>query len=719
MPKIQEKNSQSLLDHANLCFEKNNIPTALTLFLQYLKDHPHDPDVLGKVGAIYLHTNQTAKALDYLEQSCNHLITNGKISYLLDLYKKNNGQERGAQYFNKLPCCFDKYFALYTLYKSENYRKSQENFLKACQYEPNTSRLLDNIIPLYCDYQYSEETLAAYKILYENQKSSIIINLLYINILLKFNAYEEAHSIVLQIVDKIQSIDIAASCSLIYFATAAGCDITVAKKILSLIQQSKLNINIVISHSGLSSLRYSHFIKKETLEFFLRLHDDQVLTWPWLTSKTFNICDQSLTKSQMTSPIDLDQILKDNKNLIFSLKKPDFIFDYLGLADSKIKTLKEEYYSFYHTDEKKEIITPQQERIALFCDRGIILFKQYFLEAIRDIQEKCDLFIICSDYEKQHINEHIKESNIISFDSFNPTNTYILETIKLIKSYKFNLIYYFECGTTYYNYFFPYFRLAKTQVTGLGMPHTTGIKEMDYIVQPSSLLKSEEQNKNFSEKLIYIKNILLYQPKGINEHLEPQGLPEGNLYMLHHSHFKIHFEMDEVIKEICKKDKEAKILIGSRPFYATLITLKTRLKEALGDDIFKQVVTLPTISVNELCSILRKSHVMLDSFYFSAGTTASESIYSCLPIVTYPNIKTSHITKVVEEIYQLLDSDLLKKYCIAESKTDYINKAVAIAKNKDLNQELSHEIKENLHKLEGQFERSSQEFSELIINLSK
>ncbi|QGP55145.1 putative O-linked N-acetylglucosamine transferase, SPINDLY family [Piscirickettsia salmonis] len=727
MPTIQEKKTQSLLDRANLCFEKNNIPTALTLFLQYLEDNPDDPDILGKVGAIYLHTNQAIKALDYLEKSCNLIVTTGKVSHLLDSYIKNNHEKRGIQYFNQLPNCFDKHFALYTLYKDKDHKNSQDNFIKACQNEPNSNRLLDNIVPLYCDYYYSKSMLSSYEMLYQNQRNSIIINLLYINILLKFNDYQKAKSILLNIIDKVQAIDIITACHLVYFTTTAGCNVTTAKKIINIIQKSKLNIHFIIHYSGINSLRYSYFIKKETLEFFLKLDDKQALAWPWLPSKALNINNKNLKdiNSQQKDIINLDKIIKDNKRLIFSFKKPDFIFNYLGLADSQIKELKESYSSIYTIKKAQEAAaTAKKEKIALFCDRGIILFNQYFSETIKNIKKQnknhieYDLFIICSDHEKQYMTTAIEETNIISFNSFKPTNAYMLEIIELIKSHKFNLIYYFECGTTYYNYFFPYFRLAKVQVTGLGMPHTTGIKEMDYIIQPSSLLDSQEQNNNFSEKLIYIKNILLYKPTGINEYLEPQGLPEGNLYMLHHSHFKIHFAMDDIIKEICQKDQNAKIIIGSKPFYATLITLKHRLKDTLGDQLFKQVVTLPNISVNELCSVLRKADVMLDSFYFSAGTTAAEAIYSCLPIVSFPDIKTSHITKIIEEIYQLLESNLLKQHCIATSKKDYTDKAITIATDKSLKQELSHEIKSNLYKLEGQFERASEELTKLLFNLS-
>ncbi len=44
--------------------------------------------------------------------------------------------------------------------------------------------------------------------------------------------------------------------------------------------------------------------------------------------------------------------------------------------------------------------------------------------------------------------------------------------------------------------------------------------------------------------------------------------------------------MDDIIKEICQRDPNAKIIIGSKPFYATLITLKHRLKDTLGDQRF-------------------------------------------------------------------------------------------------------------------------------------
>ncbi|ODN43763.1 tetratricopeptide repeat protein [Piscirickettsia litoralis] len=252
----------------------------------------------------------------------------------------------------------------------------------------------------------------------------------------------------------------------------------------------------------------------------------------------------------------------------------------------------------------------------------------------------------------------------------------------------------------------------------MGIPSSTGQPYVDYMIQQSSLLREENINKLYSENLILSKKVVLQKPK-TNSNLEAQGLPDGNLYMLHHYHFKVHPDMDEIIKEIILLDSNSRIIIGYMPTYSTLQCIQHRLFKTLGQQRYtNHIYTLKEQNMNQLLSIIKKADVALDTFYFGMGTTALECIYNNLPIVTYPSLSRTHISRVVQEIYIRLDSQLIKEHCIAESKNDYIYKTTQLATNKQLNNKIKTEIKENIDKIDQDQKIDSNSLAEILYSIS-
>ena len=63
-------------------------------------------------------------------------------------------------------------------------------------------------------------------------------------------------------------------------------------------------------------------------------------------------------------------------------------------------------------------------------------------------------------------------------------------------------------------YYLSFVRFAKIQVTSWGHPITTANTSIDYFLS-SILLKSELDNKIFTEKILYLKNLPMYFYKPI------------------------------------------------------------------------------------------------------------------------------------------------------------------------------------------------------------
>ncbi|WP_139121703.1 tetratricopeptide repeat protein [Piscirickettsia litoralis] len=223
------------------------------------------------------------------------------------------------------------------------------------------------------------------------------------------------------------------------------------------------------------------------------------------------------------------------------------------------------------------------------------------------------------------------------------------------------------------------------QAVGIGSPVTSGNNNIEYSIQPTTSLQEKKTQQYYSEKINYINGIFYGEINLAHINIEhSNSLPNGNIYMCHHSHFKIHPEMDDIFLEICNRDKNSVIVLGSLPYFSTLKAIEYRLSEKLGDKYKKHIFILPELNLASLQGILSKSHVMLDTLFFGSGTTAVEATHALLPVVSYPNLRHTYVSKIVEDIYNLLDCQHIKNACIAYNTNDYIEKCVEIATNHEL-----------------------------------
>ena len=86
-------------------------------------------------------------------------------------------------------------------------------------------------------------------------------------------------------------------------------------------------------------------------------------------------------------------------------------------------------------------------------------------------------------------------------------------------------------------------RAAKIQVCWLGYNNTTGIKNMDYLIADHNLIKKEEEESLYSEKVLYL-------PKIWNAMTLPDSLPEiqkNNLIFTYASFNNFHKISDDTI----------------------------------------------------------------------------------------------------------------------------------------------------------------------------
>ena len=239
-------------------------------------------------------------------------------------------------------------------------------------------------------------------------------------------------------------------------------------------------------------------------------------------------------------------------------------------------------------------------------------------------------------------------------------------------------------------------RAAPIQINFLGYPGTMGTKLYDYIISDKTIIQ-ENQKENYSEKIIYLTNC--YQPN-INERKITEKnfkksdfhLPEDKfIFCNFNSSYKITPKIFNTWAEILKEVNESILWI-----YSTNNNVKINLKkeaEKKGVDS-KRIIFAKKLKVEDHLKRIQLADIFLDTYPYSAHTTASDAIRVGLPIITIKG--KSFASRVASSL--LNDVNLNQLVC--SNIEEYKNLAIKLGKNtnnlKNIKKELSNSLKKTL-----------------------
>jgi predicted O-linked N-acetylglucosamine transferase (SPINDLY family) len=253
-----------------------------------------------------------------------------------------------------------------------------------------------------------------------------------------------------------------------------------------------------------------------------------------------------------------------------------------------------------------------------------------------------------------------------------------------------DVLVYADIGMDPFGYFLAYSRLAPVQCATFGHPVTSGLPSIDYFIS-SRLFEPEDAQDHYRERLVRLDALPLYiprpappaRPKGRSE----LGLPlDKHLYacpmMLH----KFHPDFDAAMAAILRRDPKAEILLfrdGRFPRRHEALLRRFRSAHA---DVADRLRFLPWASPDDLLSIILASDVIIDTFHFSAGTTAFLVFALGTPMVTLPGAYArGRPTYGCYLKMGLMD-------CVARDPDDFVDIAVRIATTPELRGSLRERI---------------------------
>lgn len=237
------------------------------------------------------------------------------------------------------------------------------------------------------------------------------------------------------------------------------------------------------------------------------------------------------------------------------------------------------------------------------------------------------------------------------------------------------------------------YRPAPIQITYLGLPATTGLPSIDYVIADRFLIP-EEAAPYYSEKPLYMPDVYQVSDRkrgvGPKPSRESCGLPaESFVFCSLNNNYKYTPEVFDVWMNILRRTPGSVLwLLSDNPWAEANLYHEA---EARGIERTRLVFALRASPENYLARYA-VADLFLDTFPFNAGTTANDALWMSLPVLTYSG--RSFASRMAGALLTAAKLDVLITY----NMKDYEEKAVWLANNPDECRRLRehlHDVHEN------------------------
>lgn len=179
-------------------------------------------------------------------------------------------------------------------------------------------------------------------------------------------------------------------------------------------------------------------------------------------------------------------------------------------------------------------------------------------------------------------------------------------------------------------------RAAPLQVSYLGYPGTVGAEYMDYIIADRILIP-QQHRQYYDEKIVYLPNS--YQANDSSKEIADRqftraelGLPEDAfVFCCFNNNYKITPELFDIWMRLLHQVDRSVFWL----FEGNGSAVRNLRKEAVRRGIDPaRMIFAPRMGLPEHLARHRQADLFLDTFYCNAHTTASDSLWAGLPLVT-------------------------------------------------------------------------------------
>jgi predicted O-linked N-acetylglucosamine transferase (SPINDLY family) len=234
-------------------------------------------------------------------------------------------------------------------------------------------------------------------------------------------------------------------------------------------------------------------------------------------------------------------------------------------------------------------------------------------------------------------------------------------------------------------------RPAPIQVNYLGYPGTMGAQYIDYIIADRIMIR-ENQHEFYSEKIVFLPNS--FQPTDRKRRLADKiftraevGLPlEGFVFCCFNTNYKITPDVYDIWMRILKQvDGSVLWLFAESPTVASRLKSEAATRRVNAE----RLIFAPLMSLPEHQARLRLADLFLDTLPYNAGTTASDTLWAGLPVLTH--IGDTFAGRMAASILNAIHLPEL----ITTTPEDYEVLAIDLAMHPDKLKEIKHKLDRN------------------------
>lgn len=235
-------------------------------------------------------------------------------------------------------------------------------------------------------------------------------------------------------------------------------------------------------------------------------------------------------------------------------------------------------------------------------------------------------------------------------------------------------------------------RLAPIQLTGWGLPHTSGVRNIDYYIS-SELAEPPDGDDHYVETLVRLPGLpCCYLSERLELHELPRSffvLPSGApLFGCLQSLYKLHPCFDEALEQLAIANPDAAFVFVENPRAGVTQRFVERVKVS-APHFHDQMVMLATMNRHQFIALSNCIDVLLDPFFYCSGITFYESTFVGTPTVTLEGRFLR--SRFVAAAYRLMGVD---NPPIAHSVAEYVAIATRLIQNREDLDQLRQELRQ-------------------------
>lgn len=181
-------------------------------------------------------------------------------------------------------------------------------------------------------------------------------------------------------------------------------------------------------------------------------------------------------------------------------------------------------------------------------------------------------------------------------------------------------------------------RHAPIQVNHLGYPGTLGANFIDYIIADQTVIP-EERMSDYSEQIVYLPNTYWFNDstKEISDRRFSRaelGLPDDRfVFCCFNNSYKITPDVFDIWMRLLSSVEGSVLWLLEGNLIATDHLRREAEKRGVSPD---RLVFAPRMALPDHLARHRQADLFLDTFYYNAHTTASDALWTGLPVLTCP-----------------------------------------------------------------------------------